>query len=170
MKKVFASLLLAFTLIFTPTHKSEAAVGGLLSLAVSVPAVIAVGGVSTLVGGVAFLIGDRTGGDTGFVLFFGGGALLLLGIALLDGEQAIEFAEVNPSMKHLQGISQDDMETYNSELDQLNAINAQITEEAAADRDIDAKARWSEMGEALSPATLKIAGLNGALLMKSLKK
>lgn len=170
MTRFITAFAIAFVLLLAPVRKSEAAVGGLVSLAVSVPAVIAFGGVSTVVGGVAMFVGDRHQDfDKGFFLFFGGAALFVLGIVVLEGEQTIGFKEVSQEMLHLEGVSTEDIVIYNSELDELNAIHREITQEVADDSGVDVKARWQELGSYLSPATIDIAARNSDLLLKSLK-
>ncbi len=172
--KFISSLAIALTLVFAPVQKSEAAVG-----LVAAPAVIVVGGVVAAVGGVltidAFAAGPicTAPGFDGVLscLFTGiiGMSVGAVGLLILDGEQELAFSEARSSMKHLKGVSAEEIAVYNSELDQLNAINSEITAEVKADKSVDAKARWMEMSEHLSPETMKIAALNGKALLKSLK-
>jgi hypothetical protein len=175
MKKFFASFAVTITLLFAPIQKADAAVG-----IVATPAVLVVGGVVAAVGGVGLIdtLTDvglicKLPGFDGFFSCFGefvvGAALSVAGLVILDGQQTLAFEEVSPSMKHLSGVSAEEIAVYNSELDQLNAINAQITAEVSANKNLDASARWSEMSDLLAPATMKIAALNGQALLKSLQ-
>ena len=174
MLRFLSVFALSFTLIFAPVQKTEAAVG-----LIAAPAIIVVGGVVAAAGGIATIDGFVSGplctmGSFDGVLscaFFAitGMVVATVGIIILDGEQSLAFSEVNSSMKHMKGVSAEDIATYNSELDQLNAINAEITAEVAADKSVDAESRWVKMSDLLSPATLKIAGLNGEALLKSIK-
>lgn len=174
MLKFLSSVAIALTLVFAPVQKSEAAVG-----LIAAPAVIVVGGVVAAVGGVLTIDAFAEGpictapGFDGILscLFTGVVGLSLAGVGLLilDGEQELAFAEANSSMKHLKGVSAEEIAVYNSELDQLNAINAEITAEVKADKSVDAKARWSEMSSLVSPETMKIAALNGEALLKSIR-
>jgi hypothetical protein len=164
MKKFFMSALIALSLITIPTKNSEAAVG-----LIAGPAVTTVGALVTLTSGVGFALGETilNSWDLTIISVY---MILPVGLLLLDGEQTVAFSEVNSTMTHLKSVSADEIETYNAELDQLNAINEQISAEVAADKNTDAKARWTDMSALVSPATLKIAGMNGALLMEKLKQ
>lgn len=174
MLKFLSSFAIALTLIFAPVQKSEAAVG-----LIAAPAIIVVGGVVAAAGGIATIDGFvggpfcKMGSFDGVLscVFFAitGMVVGAIGLVILDGEQSLAFSEVDSSMKHLKGISSEEIAVYNAELDQLNAITAEITAEVAADKKVDAESRWNEMSDLLSPATMKIAGLNGEALLKSLK-
>lgn len=172
MLRILASLAIALTLTLAPARRAQATVG-----IVAAPALIAVGSIVALAGGVAFLDGNFGGplckiksfdGVLSCVFFAMSGLVVAgVGLVILDGDQSLAFSEVDASMEHLASVGQQEIETYNNELDQLNAINSQIAEEIATDSSTDGKARWADLGALLSPATLKIAALNGEALLGS---
>ncbi len=171
MKKLLLSLSLCFGLVTATTPKSDAAVGALISA----PAVMTVGGVVALVGGVGFaVVAHRTegAGMEGLFeyIFFGGAGLVTAGIGLviLDGDQQGElaFSRVAADSAAHSGFSAAEIATYNRELSRLNAIQQTISAEVAGNPRLNTQARWQVLGARLSPATLEIAGHNGSAFLQ----
>lgn len=178
MKKLLASLVMALSITISATPKAQAGIGALIS----VPAVVTIGGVAAASGALLFVdaagliwrpISCHQSGAVDFSCLGSGMVSILMitaGLIVLDNEDGkISFHEANKQMKHLKNFSSKDIAQYNSELDQLNAINAEIAEEVSLDETVDAKSRWEDLGTHLSPATMQIAGANAANLLKSLK-
>lgn len=163
MKKSITTLLLTLSLFTVTTQKSHAVVGLLLGN----PAVTAVGGLATL-GGFVFM--NDTSGDIAqnFRRGFGGLIAAVVGITLLSESQTaeIQFQPILSSPR----FTADELETYNSELSELNAINQTITAEIAANpKNTDSEALWNEYGAVLSPDTIKVAAYTSNKLIKALK-
>lgn len=85
-------------------------------------------------------------------------AVGLFGLGLLDGGQKAEFSELSEDAAAALGVTPYELETYNSEIEQVNAIAREIGSELLKQKsDSPALARelWMELGTELSPETMK---------------
>lgn len=171
MKKLFVSLAVCLGIMVSTTPKSEAVVGAI----VSAPAVMTVGGVVALAGGIGFTIAGARAEGNGFggiieYMIYGGIGLVTAGIGLVvlegTGTHEIRFNQVDGSLGG--GFSASEIETYNHELTRLNAIQQTISAEVAAAPRMDVRSRWQRLGSRLSPATLEIAAFNGSAFLQRL--
>jgi len=153
--------LLALSLCLTlgTVQKSNAAVS----------AVMAIGGAPAA--GAVAMTGLRFIGG-GFVLSAlaaiescGGGACLgalayggIIGLVLLDeGTDSFTFNELKESGAKKLKISEDEMEIYNSEIDEINLIFEEVTANLNIDSSIEeSKQAWSEVKEFVSPESFKV--------------
>lgn len=163
MKKLMNSLVLSLALLVVSTQKSHAVVGLLLGN----PIVSAVGGLATLGG---YAVTTHNSGDIASNLRHGffGLIVAVVGITLLGETQKaeIEFTAIQDSSK----FTAEELAVYNSELEELNAINQTIAAEATAHpKTVDVEALWNEYGAVLSPETLKVASYTSYKLIKALK-
>lgn len=171
MPKFLLSFFLSVSLLLAFPLEGRATVG-----LVTAPALIAVGGVVAATGGIGFIDGTLEGplcrikkfdGVLSCVIFAVSGLVVAaLGLVILDGEKSLAFSRMDLSMPHLSGVTEEELSVYHDELDQLNFIAREITEEASKTTDFDARSRWLELGNLLSPASLKLAGLSGEAFLR----
>lgn len=156
--KRFQKAVLSFVLVFSISQPSRASLG------------LAFGGTPAVVVGVAAM-GVAAGGAYGsFRLFKSGkpflGALAAVGslavgffgFALMDGTQNAEFGELSPEGAEKLGITKAEMEIYNSEVEQVNAIAREIGSELKRQNSESpelARDMWMELGTQLSGETMK---------------
>lgn len=155
--RLFLACLLTLTTL-TMSRPSHAVVG----LATGNPVVTILGAAS--LGGAGIYMASGGNDDLGesFVRAFFGIIAGAVGLTLLDGEQAYEFAEISPTEARSLGVSADEMVAYNLELDQVNAIAEAVATELPQKASVEeAKALWAQYGEMLDPqalaATIKIS-------------
>lgn len=155
--RVFLACLLTLS-IFSLSRPAHAVVG----LATGNP-VVTVLGAATLGGSVIFLTtGSSDDLGTSLLMAFWGFIAGAVGLTLLDGEEAMEFAELSTKDALSLGITPEEREAFNTEIDQVNAVaeavSAELPEKPTAD---DAKVLWAHYGESLHPqaliATTKVA-------------
>ena len=135
----------------------------------------AAGGVSfaapaAVVMGVAAMAISAGGGYGGYRLVKAGrptlGILAMIasaggayfGFLLLDGEQKAQFSELDAEAASSLGVTAADVEIYNSEIEQVNAIAREIGSELVnqnSDSPELAREMWMELGTQLSPETMK---------------
>lgn len=162
MKKTFTSLALSAGIFFSTMPSAQASVVAFLGQ----PATAVAAGLVYLTGGV--VISSHHGVQTGAEGW--GGRILrnmstpvaIIGLVILDGDQAGEmsFTKVPLTSSSHQRFSKDEINTYNRELSQLNAIQQTLTREVANNPRTDINARWAQLATKLSPATLEIAAFN----------
>ena len=165
--KSFASFLTIFFLCFTLTSTRTHAVVGWI---VKSSTVKSIGGVVTA-GGVGFaFIGSRTASDGWVALgnLLGGLMVAGLGLIILDDQQEAE-AQFTPLSKDYPLFTEDEISTYNNEIDELNAIHQTVTHELELDPKARANDLWTKYGDVLTPSTLKIAAYNGERLLRSME-
>lgn len=158
LKVFFAVLLTVVTL--SHSKPSQAAVGALVSTPVLI-AGLAIGGtglVGTTIG--LFKCGESGSGDAqgwcgAFILILGI-PVILLGLVVLEGEQEVQFRELNNAEASKIGITNDELEVYNSEIDQANMLIADVKAELSKIKKPTAKdssAAWNDVKDLVAPAT-----------------
>ncbi len=161
MKSKLLSLTMAFSIFFMSqlmtSQKSEAAVG----LIIKNKTAMTVGGIGVGVNGAAY--GLAALGAFSFNL---GGAILFalsvvtfgaVSLVVLDDKTVadMEFSEMKLDNKN---FALDEIQMYNAELEELNAIRKTMQEELGEKGTlVEARKLWSEYKEMLHPATSKIA-------------
>jgi hypothetical protein len=161
--RTFKSIVFSFALIATLVQSTpaKAAVGAIFA-----PGLVVVGLVMT-VGGVAttpliLRCGGHgaCGGKADKALAYVGliGAITgFLGIVVLDGEQTLEFTEISFVEAKKKRITVAEMNSYNSEVDMINALSAHVDAELAKiDKPSkeDSALLWQSVSEELNPRTL----------------
>lgn len=159
MKKLsaFLATVLTFTTL-TYSQPSKATVGAI----VSAPVLIA-GLVITGASGI-FAIktisdcrrsGDNSGLCEGLTILITA-PVLLVGLIVLDGEQGLEFSELNSKQAAELGVSEAELAVYNSEVDQANMILEQVKSELSQIKnadEADSRKAWSAVQDFVSPET-----------------
>lgn len=159
--RVIKVLLIALTISIVPVKKSEAAIGGVVALAGN-PAVggkVAIAGLGVFAGGTLLSIATGTSGgcEGGICIipaFFG----FLGGVILLDEETgSFEFSQLdNQAVKEL-GITEREAETYNSEIEEVNIIFAEVSGSLDEESSVEeSKELWAEYSEFVSPETFQV--------------
>lgn len=183
MKRFYSAALAVMLLIGTLSYspKAEAAVGLILknrtTLIISAisaglsgisAGIAALGGGAVAGGGVLLIPTLPIWGSLGFVVF---GAL---GIILLDDNTVLEmsYSPIDVNQPELyRGLSLEEVEVYNSEVEELNAIKktiqAEITDESSVD---DLNALWNSYKNFLSPETVKVAEYKATQVLENLKR
>ena len=178
-KTTILSLMIAFSAIFY-APKADAVVGLILknktTLILSgvsaglsgVGAILAAtGGSAVASGGVLFISAIPIIGALGFAVF---GAL---GIILLDDKTVAEMSYATIDLSDpdsYQGLSKEEVQIYNSEIEELNAIYKTIGAEINSESTVeDVAALWESYREFLSPATVKVAQLKAYTAFKNIK-
>ena len=85
-----------------------------------------------------------------------GAPVILLGLVVLDGEQEVQFRELNRSEAAKIGISAQELAVYNSEIDQANMLMADVKSELSKIEKPTAKdsaAAWVGVRDLVSPET-----------------
>ena len=166
--KLIKSLVLSLMIVATlmSSRSSQAVVGAFASA----PAVVAAGVVTIKAAGGAFIGSIATAYilDTvtkidqekigiGFVLVsMGLAAVAVVGLVILDGEQHLTYQEISPEAAAKLNISESERVSFNAEIDQVNALNSQVTEELAALENAtlaDSQTAWMEASKSLSAET-----------------
>lgn len=177
MKKLILSLAIMTSVLFGTTQKSEAGVGALISA----PVVMTVGGLAAATG--TFLFVDVSGllwqdpitcsrGDWNWSCMGPGILSVILvpaGLLILEEEGGLTFSKVKVGDKTVKNFSRAEIAVYNEELDQLNAINAQIVEEAKSNPEVNTTELWKDLGSMVSESTLQIAGETAAAFLNQKK-
>ncbi|MFL5786358.1 MAG: hypothetical protein ACJ76H_17195 [Bacteriovoracaceae bacterium] len=159
--RLFLSILFAFSVFIGNTPKAEAVVG----LALNHHTVKVVGGVMSVSGVGGFfggmLLSSVVSATITLPIMIVSGPLAFAGLIVLDEKNAsMDFAVLSPENASAIGASSDELAVYNSEVDELNAVKADIesrTTEEASNEEITGL--WKEYVDSLSPQTLKVAGL-----------
>ncbi|MBD65993.1 MAG: hypothetical protein CME62_12350 [Halobacteriovoraceae bacterium] len=166
IKTLFLALIIATTFI-TP-KKSEAAIGlatGTTPLVIAgIAAPLAVGGVLELAEGTDDMRG----------MAFWIGAIVIgipLGIILLDGEeeQAIEYTLMDEKMANKMGVTRDEMNSFNQEIDQANVLLEEValeTETLDNPTAEDVRGIWENYQDFVSPETFSVMEKIGAQFAK----
>lgn len=158
LRVFFAVLLTAVTL--THTTPSEAVVGKIMHSKKVVTAGLWItgSGVTIGVGGTAIV--SATCVDLGClaVLFpmAVGGAVALVGLVTLEGEQEIQFKALSKADAAKIGASESERLQFNSELDQANILFAEVSEQVASIKNAtveDSANIWEEVKDLVSPET-----------------
>lgn len=159
MRIVF-SLLLSLTLFFTTMPKAEALVG----IAISSQSTRSVGGLMSLAGAGGVAAGVTLtaifGNSYAFLALSVLGATAgIIGIVVLDEKSAeLKFSLLDSQKAALLGVSNEEAEVFNSEIEELNLIKGEIEAQISkktSDREI--VEQWKTAQKYLSPETLKVA-------------
>lgn len=153
MKKMLKTLML--TLIITTSAipaKSSAGVGLLTG---NVPLAIVGGGLTGISSAATFM--DLDGFDESPVWFLSS----LLGLLILDGEHGaeLEFSNINSNDITGTGHTSEDIEIYNSELDQINLIFEQVEHDLSRIDDPtmeDSRLAWESYRMSVSPESYSV--------------
>lgn len=150
--------IISCALIFTMVAPARASLGMGFAAPPAVIAGVAAIGVSGGVayGGYRLIKNGKTAAGIAVLLLATAGAFI--GVLLLDGEQEAKFSELSLDSAEDLGITASELEIYNSEVEQVNAIareigselNRQGSESAELARDL-----WIELGTQVSPETMK---------------
>jgi len=105
---------------------------------------------------------------TGFGMIIAG-----VGLIILDDHRIadIEFKAIDPNQPDLYaGFSRQQVETYNAELDQLNAIRQTMIAETSDEANTaDAEDLWKKYSTLLSKDTVEIAQRNAANFLRAIR-
>lgn len=145
MKKVLASILCGMILTLSVPQKSHAIVG----LIIKKKTVAAIGGATTGAGvislGIAKIVATTS---PGFLVGLGwdvtGLGLGALGIVVLDDDEAVfDYPVMNLEKAEQLGVTAQEMEVYNRELNKLNRVKEMIEDEMTNDTTIEeARSIW----------------------------
>ncbi len=156
LKAFFAILLTVATL--SHTKPTQAAVGAIVATPVLVAGlyITAVAAGGTIAGLISCKkSGDNSGLCKGLILLVGA-PVILLGLVVLDGEQDVEFRELNITEASKLGVSEDDLAVYNSEVDQANMLMADVKAELSQKKKAtaeDSKVAWNAVKDMVSAET-----------------
>lgn len=160
MKLLKSSLLALVAVLMLSTAKpSQAAVGALTAN----PA-LALTGLKVTGGGAALLgIGMMAGradnsmmGMAGLMPGVIGLALAGVGLIILDENQGVSFDELTQEQAQKIGLSSSELEQFNSEIDQVNALASHVDAELSllSNPSVeDSAAIWASIKDAVSPET-----------------
>ncbi len=128
------------------------------------PILVSAGLIMSGTSGIAFTLSQvktHQGGVDNFlwgaVIAMGSLASLGIGLLVLDGEQGMVFAELDQANAEKLGVSESERLSFNSELDQVNALAEYVDSELAAIRNPtpeDAKSLWNTVTDTIHPLTL----------------
>jgi len=160
MKKLVIAV---FTVMMTiaPVQKSEAAVAGVMALsgAGAAGSVAIAGLASPLVAGLGLAVAgaeDEMSSTIGFVvgLYVGG----IFGLVLLDEQTGeIEFNQIDKMAATKLALSDDQMEIYNSEIEEANILFEEVRSQLTAESSVEeSRAVWSEMSDFVSVETMEV--------------
>lgn len=159
MKSLSLSLVILATTLTPKT--SSAGVGFPLSSPLIITAgivTIAGGGTAGFFGVKQFRNGD---GVTGTLLSLASLGMIGMGLLFLDSEQSLAFKEISSGDAHKLGVTLEEAQLYNSEIDQVNALASEVSEELSLIKnptEQDSSKAWLSVKEYLSPETLKVMG------------
>jgi hypothetical protein len=161
MKKIINSLAIVLTVFTLSTSRpANAAVGALVAmpLMISTGIAIAAGGGAATVPALGCM--TFRGGEKGLVatLVLGIYGLVAIGVGamVLDGEQHMEFAPVTPAQAAKLHLTKAEMNAYNSEVDQVNALADMIGEDLGRmenPTNEDSANAWNDVKDTLAPQT-----------------
>lgn len=168
LRVFFAVLLTVVTL--THSKPSQAAVGALVAVsAVSTAGLVIAGGGGALT--TVGFFGEPLGlcHNDGCLAMLApiilGAIAMGIGLVVLDGEQQIVFQEVDSSAAKKLGLTEEERQSFNTELDEANMLLSDVNAQVAELRNPtsrDSARIWNVMKDLVSPATfsamVKIAG------------
>ena len=169
LKRSISALLITTVLAtgFVP-RTSNAAVGGILSIfgGAGIP-VLVVGGVTTVGAitmtaiGVAEMNHDHEGRMDGLGAIVFGITGVLLGLVILDSsdQQGVGFAAIDSKTAANYGVGAIEMQAYNSELDEVNAVRDEVTARLLESKNPTmelSQATWSEFKGSISPEAFSV--------------
>lgn len=182
MKNKILSILMALNIFvasnIVTSQNSHALVGFIFKSKV----VKVIGGIGAGAGASLFTVGfvaGSTASNVGtliwsvFAMVYGP-AIAGVGLIILDDNTVVdlEFQEINSESEDFRDYTSLEIETYNAELEELNAIRKTIQLEVADDAKTidDAADLWKYYSEVLSPATIKIAEAKAAKFIEEINK
>lgn len=161
MKKLRALVFgLIAGIILLTSNDTKAAVGAIVAAPVVVTTGLIIAGTGTV--GTAASVFAYNGTDDQsaslgyFFLALIAGAVAVLGIIVLDEEQAMSYAEISKKEGLKIGLTNEEIHSYNSEIDQVNALASYVDTQMAdlkKPTTEDAKVVWEEVSQAVSPET-----------------
>ena len=153
--------ILTTAIMLSGSRSSQAAIGAIASAPVIVTAglvSLGTGAISGLTMTAAIVIAKDLGKDIKKPVkdFVGIGSAILIGagLILLEGQQSFSYSEITQEDAQDLGITESERLSFNSQIDEVNAVNAQVTAEVSSIEDAtaeDAKAVWETARSALSP-------------------
>lgn len=162
MQKLLAILITIFSLNLATIRPANAIVGLTLhkNNLRSIGVIASGGGGATFVGSLFFGLTTKFSAATAYIAFTGmilGPVVSTIGLIILDDKNVntIEFKPIDLDSTY----SLKEIEIYNSEIDELNAIKSTIEDEISQYEwnDHEANKLWLDYSEVLSPETVKIA-------------
>jgi hypothetical protein len=160
--KQLTAFFLVFSLLFVSMpQKSHAVVG----VVIRDKTTRTIGAIVTAVSGVTATATIYALGATG-AYFSGAAALILLsvpgvaiGLIILDEKNAdLKFKPLTQDNARLLGLTEEELDVYNSEVDELNLIKAEVEEQVSENvTDEEIAQLWTEYGKSLSPETMTVA-------------
>jgi hypothetical protein len=165
-------MILVAVSILTFSKPSQAAVGAISGnpvLVISGLKVAGNGAVALGVGVAAMRVDSpyfiALGGYTGLI----GAAAICIGLVMLEDSQDINFDQVSKTDAAKLGLNSSELEIYNSEIDQVNALAAHVDHELgklAQPTIQDSAAIWSSVQDTVSPESFKVMQKITSLLYK----
>lgn len=167
-KMSIATLLLMGVINLGFSQNSNALIG----LAFKSTPVKVIGAVGAIGGGGLAAYGYATAATVGTLSSVFGGLILTgygaiiagIGLVVLDDHQIVDigFQPIDPNKpEYYKGFTKNQVEQYNSELDQLNSIRQTIISESNSEPDTkDAEVLWKEYSQYISNDTFKLAQKN----------
>ncbi|MES2527463.1 MAG: hypothetical protein V4598_10265 [Bdellovibrionota bacterium] len=157
LKAFFAILLTVVTL--THSKPSQAAVGLFTGGSVAVVG-LAVIGTGVVGGWIATEIVTDGCSDLGCLIgivpFIAGLAVAAIGVVILDGEQTVEFKELDKVAAKKLGINELERASFNAELDEANMLLAEVASEMTKIQKPtaqDSVSAWSQVKDMVSAET-----------------
>jgi len=153
MKKLIIALL-TITILALPSNKTHAIVGVATGNA---PMPLA-GLASPALGYAGVFVGAELGLCHEFACLNIFGLGIIGGLVLLDEEQAsVSFEAIDESSAKEMGITKREIRIYNSELDEINAVFQEVSNELDESSTIEnSRQLWQDYSEYLSPETYKV--------------
>ncbi len=156
----FAVLLTVVTL--SHSKPSQAGVGALVATPVLIAGLV-IGGAGLIGTTIGIAKCNKRPSDSaawcGLFVLLVGAPVMLIGLIVLDGEQEVQFRELDSQEASKLGISESDLAVYNSEVDQTNMLMADVKSELSRIKNPtaqDSKNAWSSVKDLVSPATYTI--------------
>ncbi|MES2527462.1 MAG: hypothetical protein V4598_10260 [Bdellovibrionota bacterium] len=156
--RIFFALLLTVVTL-TASKPSQAAIGAAVSTPLLIAGIVIAGGgaVTTLIS-VKKCQPDGTGLCSAFVVLLLA-PVVILGLALLDGEQQVEFRELNSKEAAKLEVSASELAVYNSEIDQANMLVADVKSELSKiekPSEADSAKAWGNVKDLVSAETFSV--------------
>ncbi len=159
--RLLLALVLAFCVFVGNTPRADAVVGLIIKnrTAKVVGGVMTVGGVATFFG--SMLASSFVGATVSIAVMMVSVPVAACGLVVLDEKNAdLNFSELTEQDASKIGATLQELNVYNTEIDELNAVKAEI-ESRVTDNSSDDEINglWQEYKDTLSPETLRVAGL-----------
>jgi len=181
MKTKLLTMLMAFTFFISANLATAPKADAVVALIIKNKTAATVGGIATGTSAAVFFggVGLANAGVVTFnlasaVLFTMGTAFVgALGLIILDDKTVvdIEFQPIDYlDTETVAGLSLDEIQMYNAEIDELNAVRKTIQSEMSDSSTVkDANKLWNSFKDILHPATVKIAEMKAAGLAGQFK-